>query len=222
MSLKILKDPKEVVKILAEHLEANKKAKIVFGLCGGRSIVGILNALKEQQQLISPTTWRKLQFFMVDERRVKITDDDSNYRGVYELFLKDAVATGLIKKKQLHPFETDANDYQRALGKFGGKFDVVILGVGEDGHVAGLFPGHWAFESDYEGFISFDDSPKLPPFRITATKNLLKKSTFGIGLFIGESKKEAFLSFQNDNISLEQCPAKLLYELENALVVSDI
>ena len=88
-----------------------------------------------------------LQFFMVDERLVPLDDDQSNYKLVNELFFRPALAQGVILPSQVHPFVDDRSAPDRGIGRYqeelnaaGGIMHLVFLGVGEDGHVAGLFP----------------------------------------------------------------------------------
>ena len=202
---------------------------IVLGLCGGRSIVGLLEAMAQSAKTLPVEYWRRLQFFMVDERVVPKEHEDSNYRLVHELFLSKAVSKGLLVESQLHPFRPqlaleDAGiaSYQAELAEFGGRYDIVFLGVGEDAHVAALFPdGVWVNEQEND-FVVFDDSPKPPPRRMSCTPRLLRRADLGVGLFVGEGKREALERFQSDTEPLSSCPVKILRELPEALLVSDL
>jgi 6-phosphogluconolactonase len=73
---------------------------------------------------------------------------------------------------------------------FQGKLDVMLLGMGEDGHIASLFPGHPARFA--KGPVTtLDDSPKPPPKRITLTYEILRTSRASFLVAMGEGKRAA-------------------------------
>ncbi|MEM3122340.1 MAG: 6-phosphogluconolactonase, partial [Candidatus Pacearchaeota archaeon] len=121
----------EIKKLLKE------KKSIVFGIVGGKSIVGILKQIKN-----SDIEWNKVHIFMVDERRVSLKNKESNFKIVNEFLLNYLIKNKKIKKKNIHPYHysTPIKKYSNELKKHGGKFDIIILSSGEDGHIAGLFP----------------------------------------------------------------------------------
>ena len=77
-----------------------------------------------------------------------------------------------------------------ALPKSGGKFDTVVLGMGEDGHTCSLFPGHDLIGNPKPGkLVDFiTDSPKAPPERITLTMDVLNASRHGVFAAAGAGK----------------------------------
>lgn len=206
---------------------AKTKSHINLALPGGRSVLGLLEAITVPG-LISGEVWRKLHFFMVDERLVPIRDPQSNFSVLRQALFDEILGRDLILEAQVHPFHYDAQAKDLGLGaygeelrRFGGCFDVVVLGVGEDGHVAALFPGHPALEA--RGlFVSFNDSPKPPAGRMSATRALIAKAQFGLGLCIGEGKKGALKNYVNPTGVEELCPAKILDRLPTAAMLTDI
>ena len=175
MIKKIIKKNKEaaaktVVYILKRFIKKllKKQKKVIIGIPGGRSVKSIFKLLKT-----SDLQWNKIHFFMVDERLVPLTHKDSNYK-LAKPFLKN-----------IHPFnyKKPLDSYSKELKEQGGRFDIVLLSAGEDGHIASLFPHHPTIMNGSEFFISTDSSPKPPKNRMSASKNLLIRSKISIILF---------------------------------------
>jgi len=104
----------------------------------------------------------------------------------------------------------------------GGRFDVVVLGMGEDGHVAGLFPRHPALVQPGRSFIPFFDSPKPPPERVTASRELVTTASLVVLLALGEAKRAAWDAFSSSAVTVVECPAKMVEAMERCVVVSDL
>jgi 6-phosphogluconolactonase len=102
--------------------------------------------------------WSRVHVWWVDERRVPLDHPDSNFKVAQELWLSKVPAV-------VHPFVSDS-EYEQALPA---PLDVALLGVGPDGHVASLFPGHPALAETGKRALRIDDSPKPPPQRLTLT-----------------------------------------------------
>lgn len=204
-------------------------APLVVALCGGRSVVGILQALLSESTNQPPELLKRIHFFMVDERITPLTHPDSNFGGLAKQLFDSLVEQGKITRDQLHPLYISAHDadsacadYTRELQAFGGVFTVVVLGMGEDGHVAGLFPNHSALSFSGAGFIPFFDSPKPPAARVTASRDLVTGAQLGVLLALGEGKRAAWNDFNNSAIPVERCPAKLVASMPQCVVVSDL
>ena len=113
-------------------------------------------------------------------------------------------------------------EYLAELQRFGGEFAVVVLGMGEDGHVAGLFPQHPLLATKEQGFLSFSDSPKPPPQRMTASVPLVCASSRAVLLALGEGKRAAWEAFQNPANAVADCPARMVHQGSRCLVVTDL
>lgn len=202
-----------------------------LGLVGGSSVAGVYKRLFE-----SKVDWLKVHIFMVDERCVPVTSEESNFRGIYEESLRKLISSGKLPEENVHAFHFDEiHDESCVVEYFQSlphpalagepserKFDIVILSAGEDGHVGSLFPNHRSVKDESEGYITVDEAPKLPSLRVSASRRLLEKSDMGVLLFFGEQKRKAFENFTDDKLSVIECPAKLtmkmgdVYVLENA------
>jgi 6-phosphogluconolactonase len=187
------------------------KHNAVIAFPGGRSIVGILKELKNTK-----TDWSKVEIFLTDERMVPIDDKGSNYK-----LIKDTLLTEI--KLKIHHFDlrTGIQDYNTQFQKVGGHFDVIVLGVGEDGHIASLFPNHTALHEKGKKYLSIRDSPKPPPQRITASPEMIQDAGIIFLLFVSESKKKAYDKFMNRKMSYKDCPAKIALEAKEVYVLKD-
>jgi 6-phosphogluconolactonase len=213
----IIKDVREslaerAARIIADTIQdiLEERDRVVLAIPGGSSVAGIFECLREQN-----IDGEKAHVFMVDERMVPIDHEDSNFR-----LVREHLAGGTIPEENLHPFHHDRPDeYARELEFLGGRFDIVLVSSGEDGHVAGLFPYHHSLKE--EGvFITMDDSPKPPPGRMSSSKELLEKSGVGIVLFFGDAKRDALKAFVQDGPA-EPCPARIIRSLPQWYALTD-
>ena len=207
----------------------DKNEPLVIGVCGGRSIVGLLTSLKNEAADQPKDLMERVHFFMVDERLVPLANEQSNFGGLQRLLFDELVLDGSLKSEQLHPFVSDdamedfgCARYQEELARFGGAFSVVVLGVGEDGHIAGLFPHHPALACGERGFVSFLDSPKPPAQRMTASAPLIADAELSIVLMLGEGKRAAWEAFRSGKASFESCPALIATQAKSCVVVTDL
>ncbi len=89
-----------------------------------------------------------------------------------------------------------------------GEFDVLMLGIGPDGHCASLFPGHPALDVDDRVATSVLDSPKPPPERITLTFPALNRSRAVWFLASGAGKAAAVAAALAEDGSIQATPAR--------------
>jgi len=144
----------QMLKFMIEQWEDVSKESIdrrgcfTVGLSGGRTPIVFYQKLAEWN---SKSSWERTHVFLVDERFVSFDNKDSNYRMLKEtLFGKIP-----IPQENIHSvptgkgnLEVSAREYEKDLKKFfelpKGQypdFDLILLGIGEDGHTASLFPG---------------------------------------------------------------------------------
>lgn len=200
-----------------------KQEIVIFGLCGGRSVGAIFELLSRNTVI----PWPKVHFFMVDERLVPITDPESNFKLANDILFEPLKQQGLITDQNCHPFILDklepdfgVKKYSDELAGFGGKFDLVILSGGEDGHIGALYPDHHSFDNDAEYYIYMTDSPKPPPERMSASRKLLLRIERAILLVMDESKADLFRRLSDESIAPRDCPAKLVTQLPVSYLIT--
>lgn len=143
--------------------------------------------------------WSRIALTWVDERCVPEAAEDSNRGAARRAGLLDSgedprVAPAPARVLPLfEDGETPAEAVARVASRLGaeldGQLDVLLLGMGEDGHVASLFPGRPAPAGRWVAHVA--DSPKPPSDRITLTRSLLATARHGVLLVTGEAKREA-------------------------------
>jgi 6-phosphogluconolactonase len=177
----------------AEDVAASAAAEVAQALReGARSLVLAGGSTPRRcHELLSEmeVEWGRVTILFGDERCVRPDHPDSNYRMARESLL-DRVSPATVYRMpaELGPDE-GAELYARVVGMVG-TLDVVMLGVGEDGHTASLFPGHPALGATGLA-VGIHDSPKPPPQRVTLTLNALQAARRVIIVATGAGKADA-------------------------------
>jgi 6-phosphogluconolactonase len=150
-------------------------------LSGGRIVQPLFASVVEQSTRLK-ISFGHVHFFWADERCVPPTDSESNFRVAQELLL------GPLRISEMHihrvPGETSPEqaaalsetELRRivSVGESGQpELDLIFLGMGEDGHVASLFPGDTGSDDNGRVYRAVLNSPKPPPERVTLTYSIL-------------------------------------------------
>lgn len=141
--------------------------------------------------------WSTVSVWWGDERYLPAGDADRNdtqndAAGLDRLGLDPANVHRVPGPDASESAEDSADQYSATIrGSGGGEFDVMILGVGPDGHVASLFPGHPAQLTTDAIAVAVHDSPKPPPDRVSLTFECLSRSDRVWFLVAGADKAEA-------------------------------
>ena len=159
-----------------------------ISLAGGntpREIYAMLGAARRD--------WSRWHIYFGDERCAPRDDPERNSRMARDAWL-DHVATRAANiheiPAELGP-QAGAAAYSKALRGLG-DFDLVLLGLGEDGHTASLFPGHdWGAAREAPDAIAVTDAPKPPPKRVSLSAARLSRAREVLFLVTGESKRDA-------------------------------
>lgn len=137
------------------------------------------------------TDWSKWQVYYGDERCLPPTHAERNSRMAEAAWLEHVA----IPAQQIHPIpaecgpEEGAARYSRLLAEVG-EFDLVLLGLGEDGHTASLFPGN-VWERNGAPAIPVRGAPKPPPERVSLSASRLSQAHRVIFLVTGPGKRDA-------------------------------
>lgn len=159
--------------------------------------------------------WMRVDFWWGDERYVPADSTDRNDRAA-ELDLLDVVGVdparvhAMPAADEVHPdLDSAAAAYAQEVRERGrGEFDLVLLGLGPDGHVASLFPDHPQLELRDDIAVAVTDSPKPPPERISLTFDALNRTREVWFLVTGGAKADAVARALAEEGSVQQTPAR--------------
>jgi len=197
----------EFVTLASQAVKAN--SRFCVALSGGSTPKNLYSLLAGEQAKAVP--WDKSDFFFSDERHVPPDHPDSNYRMVNEaMFSKVPVPQENVFR--IHS-EKDAalaaREYEETLRRFFDlqtnqlpRFDLVLLGVGPDGHTASLFPGSEAL-SETKQLVVANWVEKFKTYRITFTFPVLNNAAYVMFLASGADKAGILHEvFENPNANL--------------------
>jgi 6-phosphogluconolactonase len=166
----------------------HERGRFHLVLAGGNTPREVYRALCAAQ-----TDWPAWHIYFGDERCLPRADSERNSRMAAEAWL-DRVPVPLL---QLHTIPAElgapraARIYADTLRSVG-DFDLVLLGLGEDGHTASLFPGHeWGTTPGSPDTLAVLDAPKPPPQRVSLSAARLSRARQVLFLVGGESKRKA-------------------------------
>ena len=180
--------------VMANHINdaRSRSADVHIALSGGTTPRRAYELLAEMQG-----SWRQVHLWLADERCVPEDDPESNTLMLHETLLDRLRASDGPHLHHVHgELEPEdaawlyGCDVVRAMGERP-VFDLILLGMGPDGHTASLFPGHPEAASEAAPVIGVRDSPKPPPERISLTMPVLRRARFTLLLVTGAEKAEA-------------------------------
>jgi 6-phosphogluconolactonase len=157
-------------------------------LAGGQTPRGAYSLLRTAK-----TDWARWQIYFGDERCLPADDAERNSRMATEAWLGRVP----IPKANVHviPAERGATAAAAAYSETlrgVADFDLVLLGLGEDGHTASLFPGRdWGATPESPDALAITDAPKPPPQRVSLSAARLSRAHDVLFLVEGESKRDA-------------------------------
>jgi 6-phosphogluconolactonase len=229
--LRILEEGIDIWRVLGERWRALAAAAIeargVFtvALSGGRTPVGFYCYLSRQSGL----PWEETEIFQVDERHVPRESEDSNYAMIHSSLL----GGGKVRPRGVHSVEVTGSEasasarrYEDELRSFFGRgetgwpvFDLVLLGIGGDGHTASLFPGGSELD-EREKWVIASRPASSTHERITLTLPVLNACRHGAFLVTGKEKAEMVRKVWEGGED-PRIPASLVRPRESLVIYAD-
>jgi len=215
-----------LVEMTGEAVARNGLARIAIS--GGSTPKAAFQLLADQSQpWFSHMPWNKLELYWVDERTVPPDDADSNYRMTREALL-DRVP---LKPEQVHRMEGELepeaaaaryesklrNDF-RLEGAEMPRFDLVALGMGDDGHTASIFPHTEAIQA-MGRLVTANQVPQMHTWRITLTWPVINRASSVFFLIGGEDKAAVLSEVLTGQRDVERFPSQLIWPASGILTL---
>lgn len=227
--VRIFKDKNELSEAAAElflnaALNAVKnKGRFTVALTGGSSPV-LLHDLLSKEPYASQVPWDKTFVFWGDERFVPLTDERSNAKMAFETLL-DKVP---VPKNQVYPMWADGMDAEAFAAKyeqiikdhFGNdpyEFDLILLGMGDDGHTASLFPGTEVLDEKEKIVAGYYLTPQSM-YRITLTSPIINSAKQICFLTFGANKAKALYEVLEGERNSVQYPSQLIHATNGEVI----
>tara|TARA_B100000678_G_C18181707_1_gene491455 strand:- start:45 stop:755 length:711 start_codon:yes stop_codon:yes gene_type:complete len=217
--LNIYQTKEEASRAAARHfveyagLAIEKHGKFTVALTGGSSPGGMYDLLT--REFIDQVDWGKIFVFWGDERWVPLEDERSNAGNAFKDFL-DKVN---IPKEQIFPMYKDgisaeeyAKEYSAILDQVledGKTFDLIFLGMGDDGHTASLFPGEKVIHEKEKKVAAYFLEPQ-DMYRITLTAPLINSAKSVAFIAFGAKKANALYEVIKGEKNIEKYPSQII------------
>jgi 6-phosphogluconolactonase len=217
LSVRVYESPEELAEAAAREFvakageaieERGRSAVVLAGGSTPKATYGVL-----ARDYAGRIDWSKVHVFFGDERTVPPDHEDSNYRMARESLL-DHIRVGSVHRIRCElPPDEAATAYEQELRDFFGeelpRFDLILLGIGADGHTASLFPETPALEVADRWVVS-NPVPKLDTNRITLTVPVINAARSVDFLVAGEDKAEALKEILEGDADPRKYPARLI------------
>jgi len=222
--LKVFADLDELVQAAAEEIARSAEAAIssrnrfTLALSGGSTPKPVYRRLAEEP-LRDRIDWSRVHVFWGDERHVPPDHPESNFGMAHDALLSRVP----LPAGNIHRIRAEKPDAQRAADDYAWtlrsafdldegqwpRFDLVLMGIGADGHTASLFPGSDALRERARLVVAPWVSA-LSAFRITLTAPVFNRAACALFLVSGEEKAEALRSVLEGDLQPDRFPAQLV------------
>ena len=226
-----LSTPQDLFQAAAEEMiqaatqSVEQRQQFSIALSGGSTPKGLYTLIAANAATTLP--WDRMFFFWSDERHVPPDDRDSNYRMANESLLSKVPipAANIFRVPAENPdASAAAESYEKSLRRFFAsapgdvpRFDLILLGLGPDGHTASLFPGTAALH-ERSRLVIANWVEKLQTSRITFTLPLLNAARCVVFLVSGSDKASVLREVIEGDATGEKYPSKLVQPKDGKLI----
>lgn len=229
--IRVFADPAALADAAARHIVERARAAVAdhrrfsIALSGGSSPRAVFQRLA-QPDLSAQMPWSQIDVFWSDERAVPLDHADSNYRMAYESLLAQVP----LPKANLRPMLSQVEDLDAAAQHYARviratvpgappRFDLLLLGLGPDGHTASLFPHSPQLQAGDELVVATPAAPLKPHVRrITFTKTLINAARAVLFLAAGADKAETLKRVLEGPRQTDELPAQLVAPESGSLI----
>ena len=198
-------EPPELFAAAADHIRGLIRGSCSIALSGGNTPRPVYALLASMHGV----DWARVSVFFADERAVPADAPESNYR-----MAKDALLDHVpVRPEHVHRMQAEVADqdaaaraYERQLPD---QLDILVLGIGPDGHTASLFPGAATLREERRRVVMIADSPKPPPERMTITPPVIAAAREIVMIVTGADKADAVARALEGADNIGKTPAQL-------------
>jgi 6-phosphogluconolactonase len=196
-----------IQELLKRTLAENRAATLM--MTGGRGAECLYR--KWHETAFFQRDARSSNLFLTDERCVPSDHSDSNYR-----LIKQVLFAGQPPRTvTLHPMKGDVADFDSEADRYGEllpeSIDFMLLSMGEDGHIASLFPHSPALKEMKRKVVPIY-GPKFPHQRLTITPRVIKNAKQIFVLAVGDEKRDMYQKALREPENIDAIPARLVLD----------
>ena len=225
--VKIFSDQKQVVKALANEIfiltKSSVQERFNILLSGGKTPSELFRRITKKYA--ENIDWERIHFWWGDERCVSPENENSNYKQAFDFLLSQIS----IPSANIHRIKGENNPEEEAVRyateikeniNYRGEnpvFDLVLLGLGEDGHTASIFPDELELFED-ERVCAVASHPLSGQKRITITGRVLNNANRVFFLVAGANKAQRISEIMNDDEAAKLLPAYYISPTNGELI----
>lgn len=236
--VRVLAGPAQLGRAAADHFLARaitaeeRGERFSVALAGGSTPRALYTLLADETgPYRARVPWSRVHLFQSDERHVPPDHADSNYRMASEAMLAPLLSSHLLPEENIHRIEAENPDaaaaataYERGIREWFGltgrrlpRFDLVLLGMGDDGHTASLFPDSKALFEDRHLVVA-TRIEKLHSMRITVTFPLINHAASVVIMVSGRGKATTLRALVEPGSENQRFPVELVEPIDGELL----